>query len=349
VRLLHRLAAAQSAVLLFAFFPFIQAASADESGSDDCELPGGLLDQQELPAGSDVVECGAVDRLVASSDNLVIQIPAPGNSITMTTTEYDGAGSAFAVRVANDGTISYTEPAYIEGSGAASVADEQAIEDELDPELFDEDTRAASPTSACNRSTFTRHDTPLAGNYVWFLGDGKRPMGLTDGFTAGVMFDALNTIVSLRNPCGVGGSLSVGWSYGGVDSRESDFTLSDGRSVCSNDPDSVSTVDFGDLANNGNPAVAMACRWNYRGEAYQSDVRFNTTDYNFTRYPRNSNCDDRFDLQSVATHEFGHTFGLRDLPNFDDRYLTMYKSSFRCRALARTLGRGDALGLRGLY
>jgi hypothetical protein len=56
-----------------------------------------------------------------------------------------------------------------------------------------------------------------------------------------------------------------------------------------------------------------------------------------------------FDLQHIATHEVGHTFGLADLYSGADSCLTMYGYGSTGQTHARTLGDGDITGLRVLY
>ncbi|WP_307050327.1 matrixin family metalloprotease [Streptomyces achromogenes] len=53
-------------------------------------------------------------------------------------------------------------------------------------------------------------------------------------------------------------------------------------------------------------------------------------------------------MRSVATHEAGHVFGLAH-SGAGHENLTMFASSFACSTSARTLGKGDVLGLRTLY
>lgn len=86
----------------------------------------------------------------------------------------------------------------------------------------------------------------------------------------------------------------------------------------------------------------MRC-WTLR----EADVRFNTYDHDFTDKPTSS-CSNKFDIRSVGTHEAGHVFGLKDIAGAHDN-LTMYESSIRCSTRARTLGKGDVLGLRSIY
>lgn len=58
---------------------------------------------------------------------------------------------------------------------------------------------------------------------------------------------------------------------------------------------------------------------------------------------------DVFDLPDVATHEHGHIFGLSDLYNSKDKYLTMYGYAAPGETLKRTLGKGDILGIQSIY
>jgi predicted Zn-dependent protease len=57
-------------------------------------------------------------------------------------------------------------------------------------------------------------------------------------------------------------------------------------------------------------------------------------------------CRRSYDLQSVATHEFGHALGLGHVSNPS---LTMHHFAPYCSTAPRTLGRGDVRGLRALY
>lgn len=54
-----------------------------------------------------------------------------------------------------------------------------------------------------------------------------------------------------------------------------------------------------------------------------------------------------FDFGNVASHEFGHLFGLAHAPT--DRLQTMYASTSPGKTLGRTLGNGDILGYQKAY
>jgi hypothetical protein len=109
-------------------------------------------------------------------------------------------------------------------------------------------------------------------------------------------------------------------------------------------PDGQSVTDRGDLASVG-CAGALACTWlfsNGAGASTETDQRF-SQDVTFT----NSGAAGAYDYESVATHESGHSIGL-DHANSSDA-LTMYYSIRPGTTYARTLAKGDVLGLRARY
>jgi hypothetical protein len=107
--------------------------------------------------------------------------------------------------------------------------------------------------------------------------------------------------------------------------------------------DDVNTADKGDVGKMCPGAVACNVAWRVgEGELIESDTRFNKA-----MKWSNSGKDGAYDYRSTATHEFGHMIGLADLP--DSPGLTMYFRASTTSTAARTLGRGDIRGLRGLY
>ncbi|HEY4158251.1 MAG TPA: matrixin family metalloprotease [Polyangiaceae bacterium] len=60
-----------------------------------------------------------------------------------------------------------------------------------------------------------------------------------------------------------------------------------------------------------------------------------------------ADCNDKYDLQAVATHEAGHFFGLGE--DFDQRLATMYFTTGRCELHKRVLTDSDVTTMSGLY
>jgi hypothetical protein len=58
-------------------------------------------------------------------------------------------------------------------------------------------------------------------------------------------------------------------------------------------------------------------------------------------------CNDKYDLQAVATHEAGHFFGLGE--DFDQKLATMYFTTGRCELHKRVLTDSDVTTMSGLY
>ena len=58
-------------------------------------------------------------------------------------------------------------------------------------------------------------------------------------------------------------------------------------------------------------------------------------------------CENRYDLESVATHEVGHFLGLGE--DESDKCATMYRSTGRCEVNKRVLSPDDQASMSGLY
>ncbi|WP_406006700.1 matrixin family metalloprotease [Streptomyces sp. NBC_00637] len=291
-----------------------------------CALARGELTVDDLPAGSSVLDCAAVGRVV-THEGAGVAVPEPGTTVSVDALTADGAGHDFTLRVAADGTVSYAyeaEPA----RAAAAVAG----------------ARADAP-APCADGAYSTEGRKEYGTYEWFIGDGPLPGRLSHAEGRRAFEDAIATITTSRNDCGFDDRvaakarfLSGTGNEAGID-RAARCTRRDGLSVW----------DAGDI---GGEAVATTCSWsrpvpNGPEELLEADVRFNTHDFPFTNRPSGA-CTHAYDIRSVATHEAGHVFGLgHSGPGHEN--LTMYADSFACSTGARTLGKGDVLGLRSLY
>lgn len=93
--------------------------------------------------------------------------------------------------------------------------------------------------------------------------------------------------------------------------------------------------------------VAQTITWAYRtsGQAVESDGQYNTY------YPwSTSGAAGAMDVENVATHEVGHTFGLtHPTSTSTNACLTMYAYVNYGDTQARTLGDGDILGIKAIY
>jgi MYXO-CTERM domain-containing protein len=91
------------------------------------------------------------------------------------------------------------------------------------------------------------------------------------------------------------------------------------------------------------------------GEVVESDMIFNSKHpYGVLPYAgqtapvqNTASCDQKYDLQSVATHEAGHFFGLGE--DFDAKPATMYYTTGRCETNKRVLQGSDETTMHALY
>jgi hypothetical protein len=108
-------------------------------------------------------------------------------------------------------------------------------------------------------------------------------------------------------------------------------------------PDGLSVTDKGSLASIC--PGALACTWLFSGadgRTTETDQRFNE-DFDFS----NVGAAGAYDYESIATHETGHSIGL-DHANSSNA-LTMYFQIASGTTHARSLAKGDVLGLRSRY
>jgi hypothetical protein len=153
-------------------------------------------------------------------------------------------------------------------------------------------------------------------------------------------------VVNTRNSCHLGDQVPAGLVYDGNTSGVAN--IEDGSCVKS---DGESVVSFGDLPK----ALALTCTYyklNASGydEVGTSDVKINRADFKWTTRPGARSCKRGWDLQSVLTHERGHTFGLGHVSEQYHGRMTMSPViNGPCQKSERTLGKGDVLGLEGKY
>jgi hypothetical protein len=94
--------------------------------------------------------------------------------------------------------------------------------------------------------------------------------------------------------------------------------------------------------------LGMTCWWTMSGIIFESDMRLNKAYYHFY-VNKPSSCSNRYSIEAVVTHEFGHAFGLAHVSETYHPSLTMSTVIRSCQASESTLGLGDVRGLNALY
>ncbi|MFI6639410.1 peptidase M10 [Streptomyces sp. NPDC050504] len=340
------------------------SAQAETPGTDVCMLEDGDLAVDDLPDGSSVIKCDAVGRVV-TYDGTGVTVPEPGTTVSVHALSADGTTHGFTLEVAVDGTVSYD---LADGAADASVAGSD-VPDALstpvrtpgdlsqESETVDADAsdtsagpevpavEAAGSPAACSDSAYKTDDLKEYGTYNWYLGDGGLPGGLSQTAAKWAFWDAIDNITESYDDCGLGDAVDAKSNYLGIGSFEADINT---RGQCTA-RDGVSTWDAGDIKDT---AVATTCTWSWpmlgvKNDLREADVRFNTHDFDFTNTVT-SGCSGKYDIRSVGTHEAGHVFGMGHV-GAGHGNLTMYTNSIMCSTKARTLGKGDVLGLRSVY
>lgn len=256
-------------------------------------------------------------------DGAAFVIPDPGIAVGSTAIMGEGVSESATVQieVSPDGKISYTQ----EADSGVQIA-------------------GTSP-AACSDASYSVNDLKEYGTYDWYVGDGGMPGALSQSEAASAFGDAIDNITASYNNCGIADTVYASSSYKGTTTYEADISAT---GTCTA-RDGKSTWDAGDLPTG---TVAQACWWSIpmpgvKNDLIEADVRYNTADYDFTDSISGS-CYHKFDVRGVGTHEAGHVYGLGHVAG-DHENLTMYVESSPCSTAARTLGKGDVLGLQSIY
>ena len=95
--------------------------------------------------------------------------------------------------------------------------------------------------------------------------------------------------------------------------------------------------------------LGVTYTWSWGNGVYESDTIFNSSAAFFLAPGEGDGCYEgvlKYDLQNVATHEFGHTYGL---DHVSSAYNTMAPTATLGETYKRSLAPGDAAGLRAIY
>jgi hypothetical protein len=306
------------------------------SATTDCDIPAsGAIDATDVE-GLDAVECDVIGRQVDLGD-VVLDVPEPGSGVALEalsdeTAEADASASIYT---APDGTIS---------------VESAALDPGPDPRPVGNQTDGCDDDYIGVTKVWKFH-----GTFDYYVDNEGQPGGssYSTADTGAVLEQAGTTWHNEVSPCfSEDHSLAGSLNYAGSTTWNGDFKIVDGTSTCA-DRDHRSVVDTGNLNKAGTGTyVGLNCIWyNSDDIVIESDIRFNTHDYDFTYTPMAADCDESrdYDVQSVMTHEAGHTYGMKDQVDSYNFYQTMYHNSDTCENYARNLGRSDVRHLRAQY
>jgi hypothetical protein len=196
--------------------------------------------------------------------------------------------------------------------------------------------------SACADSAYTLYSNAWNSKLEWYFNSHSTPSGVNRDDAKGALRGAVKIITHATNDCGLSDGMTGTAAYQSTTSTSVNISK-DGN--CK-DGDGKSVVGFGTLPSD---YLALTCWWtDSKGHTIEADIRFNKADYKWAvDVPKN--CTDSFIIKDVATHEFGHAFGLAHVSESQDGNLTMSPTMMACQTAEETLGRGDVLGLEAKY
>lgn len=198
---------------------------------------------------------------------------------------------------------------------------------------------AAAAVGECSDAAHVFGGGHWRQTFRWFFNPRGNPPQLDVGEVEAALRDGTRNVVAAQNLCGRPDAVGASAEYRG-------------RAV--HDPGIVGTLCLGADGINvvgwmvlPPPILAGTCNYGLGSELVESDVVFNNLQLWYRTRP--GVCVQMFDLTAVATHEWGHSFGLGHVAEETHPHLTMSTQTAGCDGSGSTLGLGDMLGLEALY
>lgn len=303
-------------------------AQTSEGVLEPCARDNGRIEAADLPAVVRPGQCPVSGRVIQDGPVGSV-LPPAGESVYVEALTTSGAKELQIKRLQN-GTIELNH-----------------VGDDAGGEPAPADLTATRASGECSDRAFTDGERRVDETLRYRINRSTVPRSISRAAATGAIRRGGANVVSTRNACKLGDRVPVGLVY---DGGTSDGAQIDAGVHCL-PSDSRSVVSFGDLPRG---ILAATCNWSRNAPVYDttvaSDVKINRTDFDWTTQPRARSCTGAWDLESVMTHERGHTFGLGHVPEDGHRHLTMSTLlNGPCQPSERTLGRGDVLGLENKY
>ncbi|MGD9960922.1 matrixin family metalloprotease [Nocardioides sp.] len=266
--------------------------------------------------------CSLVGRVVVSGSAAVV-VPRAGYGVGADGVAGAGSSDAASLQVTNlDGVVRAT----VDGDAAPASRG-----------------LAARAAGACSAGQFKlasgRH--PWGKVLSWRYHRPSEPKRYATGKALAHIRAGMTNMRTARNDCNRTSNLSARARYAGVSATGPGIRVKGSRITCGK-LNSRNVVGWGALPNS---LLGWTCYWwGGSGKMIAADMRLSTSAKVVTAIP--GSCTQRYDLQSLATHEWGHAWGLGHVSNPN---LTMHHFLPACSTAFRTLGLGDIKGMRQLY
>jgi hypothetical protein len=278
-------------------------------------------DEPRVVSADDPLPADLVAGDVIVREGLELAVPETASQISIVGEREDGSAVELTIRLGSDGLIEVLPP---------------------EPPAVLE----AASTAPCQDGAFNLSGHAWKMTYRWHFQAGSTPSVNSKTNVETALIRAANAITSSRNDCGLADEVSATNEYlGRTAAAPAIRGTSTGGLVCGS-TDGKSVVGFGRL-----PAgfLAVACTWSDgNGNAVEGDIKYNTRN-SWYALSVPAGCSNRFGIQGVGAHEFGHVFGLAHVSESAHPNLTMSTAGRSCSNAELSLGLGDVRALRQLY
>jgi hypothetical protein len=249
---------------------------------------------------------------------ITVQVPPRGTTVTAEAIGSKGNTVQLAVETRRDGSVLIHR-----GEQAERVA------------------MVGATGGACGDGAYTLGGARWRSTYQWYASAANLPSNISFSGAETSFKKAVSHIINAYNDCGRRDSVEATASYAGKTSSSPD--VSDNAGCRS--PDGRNEMGFKRLPSG---YLAFSCAWRTSGGSIiHGDTAYNTRYKWYTSKP--SGCYWRWSIESVATHELGHAFGLAHVAEGSHSKLTMSTVIYPCQSGEATLGLGDLRGLEALY
>ncbi|WP_146240304.1 matrixin family metalloprotease [Curtobacterium sp. MCSS17_008] len=285
----------------------------------------GTLSVQTLTSG-----CTATSGTVVTPDGRTFALPAPGESVMASSNSAPGAPELPEVVIANTGADGVAVRIDETWTGSAPAVEQEQARAEAATATASAAVADTKCTSTANASTGYR----WAGTVKWYYNES----GQKSTYAKDALRKAANAWNGTITSCGRTVTSSASNTYVRLATQKPALT---DRGGCTNSS-GYSVMGWGKLPEG---VLGVTCVWyDGNGIAKEADQRYATG----FRWSSTAACSgSRFDTQAVATHEWGHLYGLGHVDTGTGQ--VMEPSGGPCQLESRKLGLGDMVGISTIY
>lgn len=318
-----------AAVAVVSVLGTTEASGSSEAGGPPWCNERGSLDAMAMPEEFSSAVCDVTGRVIIDHEIGVV-VPSAGTGVVA-----EGYGPAntqvFGVQHSPGGRFTLMNRGSEQEELSIRLMTHSGDSSPADPECVDD-----------SQTSLGYHEDD---NHNWFVSHANRPSNLTDTQARVAFVNGSNNIEYARNDCypvrdfGNANLSNIDQTWAGTTSLAPNINSTPS---CTS-RDDVNVVGWGSMSQ----YLALHCAWYSAlfNELYEADVKFNTN-YSWTVDPDNLACIGRYDVESVMTHERGHTFGVGHVSELTHSRMTMSTNiDGSCQAQESWIGLGDFLGL----